>query len=237
MNILYYRLLLITLCLLPSAPVFSGDREIAAFDVSYDLFRDNNQVGEMTLKAEKSEAQLRWQAITRPTGFYALLTQKRPYSESIQKRTEVDFRLASVRIATNRNKQPYEIAIFDWEQFQLTSMRKGQKNRFALPEKANIYDYLSIHWLSAYMSLVNIDEYKLTFYRKGKLVQSVLTSMGTESLNIGRKMVQTKVFRQHFKASSQQLVYHYSFENPWLPLQIKSSEKGKKTVLMRLKSL
>ncbi len=230
-----YYILLTGLILVPIAQTLATADALKAFHASYDLFKDDRQVGETILQVEKSDARIRWQMTTKPGGLYALITNKQPYFESILIRTKGDYRLSSVRNSLSIKNRPEEVAIFDWQQSLLTATRKSKQVKLRLSEA--VYDYLSIHWFAAQMSLADIDKYELTFYRAGKLLKSVLTRTGTESLKIGDKTVLTTVFEQNFEGSSRRLTYHYSQDHLWLPLRIERKRKGKKATVMLLKSL
>lgn len=230
-----YLLLLTAILLLPLQSARADDDLLSAFQARYDLFKNDRQVGETILKVEKSDGQIRWQSTTIPSGIYALITSKQPYSESILIRAKGDYRLSSVRISTGIKESPEEIAEFDWQQSLLSARRKSKQIK--LPLNGDVYDYLSIHWLAAQMSLAQADQYTLTFYRSGKLMQSTLVRTGTESLEIRGKTVEATVYKQSFEGSSRRLTYHYGQKNRWLPLRIQRNKKGKKATVMLLKSL
>ncbi len=211
------------------------DDNLKAFRANYDLFKNEKQVGETILQVEKSDSRLRWQVTVKPSGLYALVINKQPYSESIFIRDTGDYRLSSLRISTGINDVPMEVADFDWQQSLLTATRKKKQVKLRLT--SDVYDYLSIHWLAAQLSLADADRYELSFYRSGKLMNSTLTRKASESLKIGDNTVQTTVIEQTFDGSSRRLRYHYSQENLWLPIRIERNKKGKKTTVMLLKSL
>lgn len=221
---------------MPLLSAKAADDTLKAFQARYDLIKNEKQVGETILQVEKSDSRLRWQMTTKPSGLYALITNKQPYSESILIRAKGDYRLSIVRNASSVKDPPQEVAKFDWKQSLLTAVRKKKQVKLRL--SSAVYDYLSIHWFAAQMSLADVDRYELTFYRAGKLMKSTLNRTGTELLTIGDKTVQaTTVFEQIFEGSSRRLRYHYSQENLWLPLRIERNRKGKKTIVMLLKSL
>ena len=226
-------MLALLLCL-ASVQAFSADRKITTLEAIYDLLRDNKQVGETRLTVARHEDRLHWQSITTAMGFYAWLTDKQPYAESIQHRIRDDFYLSSIQISASMKEPPEEVASFDWHQSLMTSTRKGKQNQQPLSD--HVYDHLSIHWLAAQMRLTNVEHCQLTFYRKGRLIQSTLVKTANEWLIVGNKTVQTTVFEQSFESLNHRFTYHYSHENPWLPLRIKLERKDRKTILMRLKS-
>ncbi len=230
----YYHLLLTGL-LLSMFSAMAADDTLKAFQASYDLFKNEKLVGEAILQVEKSDNRLRWHMTTKPGGLYALITNKQPYSESILIRTKGDYRLSSVKNSTSMRDSPQEVANFDWQQSLLTATRKNKQVKRRLSR--DVYDYLSIHWLAAQMSLADADQYELIFYRAGKLIKSTLTRTGTESLTIGNNTVPATVFEQNLEGSSRRFTYHYGQENLWLPLRIERNRKGRKATVMLLKSL
>jgi len=230
-----FCLLLAGLFLLPFTSAMADNNALMAFRARYDLYINDSRVAEVILQVEKTDHKLRWQMSTTPSGLYALFTSKRPYSESILTRTKGDFRLSSVRNSTGIKNTPQEAAVFDWQHFKLTVTRKNERTQLSL--KNEVYDFLSIHWLAAQMSLANADNYQLTFYRKGKLIDSILTKTGDDSLIIGDKSVETVVFEQKFDGLSRRFIYYYNRLNPWLPLKIERYKKGKKTTVMLLTSI
>lgn len=213
----------------------ADDGSLGPFQARYNLFKNDKQVGETTFEVKKIDGRIDFQFTTIPSGLYALVTSKQPYSESILIRTKGEYRLYSVRISTDIKDKPQEVANFDWQQSRLTATRKSKQVK--LPLNENVYDYLSIHWLAAQMSLADADRFQLTFYRSGKLMNSTLVRSGIESLEVGGKTIQTNVFEQYFEDSSRRLTYHYDPKNPWLPLRIERNKKGKKATIMLLKSL
>ena len=229
------RRLLISFLLVSMASSYADDDSLQAFRASYDLFRNDKQVGETYLVIEKGINRLSMQMITKPSGLYALITNLKPVTETTLVRTKGDFRLSTVRILTNIDDVPQEVVELDWQKAILTARRKNKQ--YLLPLSEAVYDYLSIHWLAAQMSLANSDQYQLKFYRKGKLMTSTLTRAGLETLDIGGKRIETTVFEQSFKDSSRRLKYHYDRQNPWLPMRIERSKKGKKTTVLLLKSV
>lgn len=227
-----HQVLLIGLLLLPLHSVLADDDALNSFNASYKVFKGDKQIGEATLKVEKTLARVRWQMTTIPGGLYALITSKKPYSESIMRRSKGDYRLSSVKISTDIKDTPEETAVFNWRQSKMTAARKNKQVNLSI--KNDAYDYLSIHWLSAQMSLAQANRYDLVFYRKGKLMNSTLTRTGTEALDIDGKTVNTTVFEQSFEGSSRRLTYHYDLKNPWLPIRIERNKKGKKPTILLL---
>ncbi|MCP4430040.1 MAG: DUF3108 domain-containing protein [Gammaproteobacteria bacterium] len=229
------RRLLVALLLISMVSSFAADHSLSAFRASYNLFRNDKQVGESFLHIEKGNNRLSMQMITKPSGLYALITNLQPVTETTLIRAKGDFRLSTIRIFTNLNENPQEVVELDWQKDLLTSNRKSKQ--YQLPLTEEVYDYLSIHWLAAQMSLADADLYQLKFYRKGKLSTSTLLRSGTETLEINGKKIQATVFEQSFKGSSRHFKYHYDRQNPWLPLRIERTKKGKKTTVLLLKSV
>ncbi|NNE62680.1 MAG: DUF3108 domain-containing protein [Gammaproteobacteria bacterium] len=233
--LLSIRGLLVGFILISATASVAADNSFSAFQATYDLFRDDKQVGESFFLTEKTDDRIDMQMITKPGGLYALITSQRPVTESTLIHTKGDFHLSEVRISVNRNLDPAEHAVFDWQKSLLTVNRNREQRQLPLSEE--VYDYLSIHWLAAQMSLADADRYQLKFYRKGKLRDSTLTRTGTEILEIGGRKINTTTFEHTFKISSRQLKYHYDQKNPWLPVRIERTRKGKKKTVLLLKSV
>lgn len=228
------RLLLGLLLISAASSAAAGD-SIPAFSASYDLFRDDTHVGESLLKTEKTNGRIEMQMITKPGGLLALFTSQQPVAESTMIRRRGDFRLHRVQLSISPGAPAEEIAVFDWKQSLLKVNRKSSQAQ--MPISKAVYDYLSIHWLAAQMSLADADDYKLKFYRNGSLFDSTLTRTGTETLEINGNKINTIVYEQNFKDSSRQLKYHYDENNLWLPVRIERSREGKKTTVLLLKSV
>ena len=232
---LFMRLLLLGLMLISVATSTSAGDQLLAFSASYDLFRNDKHVGESFLKIEKNNARIGMQMITKPGGLYALFTSQQPVAESTLTRGRGDFRLSRVQVSINLSEDPEEVAVFDWKQSQLKVTRKDKQHQ--APLNGAVYDYLSIHWLAAQLSLANADYYELKFYRKGRLWDSTLTRTGSEILEINGNKINTTVFEQNFDNSSRRLKYHYDENNLWLPVRIERTRKGKKTTVLLLKAI
>ena len=226
---------LLGLMLISAASCASAEGSLRTFSASYDLLRDDNHVGESFLKIEKTNGRIGMQMITKPGGLYALFTSQQPVAESTMIRRRGDFRLHRVQLSISPGAKAEEVAVFDWKQSLLKVNRK--KRQFQLPLNQAVYDYLSIHWLAAQMSLADADSYELKFYRNGNLLDSTLTRTGTEMLEVNGKKINTTVFEQNFNDSSRQLKYHYDETNLWLPVRIERTRDGKKTTVLLLKSV
>ena len=229
------RGLLVGFILISVTSSVTADNSLSAFRASYDLFRNDKQVGESFFQIEMTNNRIGMQMITKPGGLYALITSQQPLNKSTLIRTAGDFRLSKVLISVNPNQDPVESAEFDWQRSLLTVNRAGRQQQQPLSEA--VYDYLSIHWLAAQMILADADQYQLKFYRKGKLRDSTLTRSGPEILEIGEKKMETIAFEQSFTTSSRLLKYHYDKKNPWLPVRIERTRKGKKKTVLLLKSV
>lgn len=227
--------LVVGLMLISAASSSTASDSLPAFNASYDLFRNDQHVGESFFKIEKTDARISMQMITKPGGLYALFTSQQPVAESTMIRGKGDFRLSRVQIAINLRKDPEEVAVFDWQQSLLMVDRKRKQHQ--LPLRDAVYDYLSIHWLVAQLRLAGADEYELKFYRKGRLRDSTLTRKGTEILDINGKQINTTVFEQNFNNSSRRLKYHYDENNLWLPVRIERTREGKKKTVLLLNSV
>lgn len=231
----FFRRLLLGYLFISAACSVVADDSLPAFSAGYDLFRNDSHVGESFFKIEKTNNRISMQMITKPGGLLALFTSQQPTAESTLIRGRGDFRLSKVQLSVSPDRDPEEMAEFDWQKSLLKVNRKKQQHQVPLNEA--VYDYLSIHWLAAQLSLADVDRYALKFYRKGKLWDSALTRTGTEILEVNGRKINTIVFEQSFDNSSRRLKYHYDQNNLWLPVRIERTRKGKKKTVLLLKSV
>lgn len=227
--------LLTWLFLVSVASSNAADNPLTGFNASYDLFRNDKQVGESFFRVEKRENQLNMRLMSKPSGLYATVTDLQPVTETTLIRIKGDYHLSRVKIFANPEESPHEIVDFNWQKSSLTAKRKN--GQYQLPLTEAVYDYLSIHWLAAQMALAEASQLRLKFYRKGRLMDSTLSRKGTEILEVLGKSIEATVFEHSFDGSSRRLRYHYDQQNPWLPLRIERSRKDKKTSVLLLKSV
>ncbi len=208
---------------------------ITAFSATYTLHKGGLQVGEADLSMEQLDGNMRWQLNSRATGMYALLTDKKPYSESILKSLGNDYQLSSVTVSSNRKNQPTESAQFNWSKNKLEVQRKGKSKVLTL--KNSVFDYLSIHWLSAQMTINAGAKTEIDFYRKGKLVKSTLKLIGESEINTKDKSRSVRLYEQSFNKSKTIYQYYYDLKNPLLPIKIERIKPGKDSTILLFKHL
>jgi len=228
------RPVLLTLFLILPCGAFA-DSKPSPFTATYTLLKGDSEVGEAKFSLKNSEKSISWQLETEPKGLYSLLTSKKPYSESVMKTNSAEYSLASIFISFSRNDDPQETATFDWKTRQGKFERKGKK-KSALLENA-VYDYLSIHWLSAQMTINSGTKTEFDFYRKGKLLRSTLALTSQTKLELNEDTKPVLCYRLTFDKSSRQYEFCYSRENPFMPLKITKIKSGKKPSVLLFKKL
>ncbi|MDH5355967.1 MAG: DUF3108 domain-containing protein [Gammaproteobacteria bacterium] len=224
-------LLLLTVC----STGFSAELPIRPFNAEYTLYKSGLKVGEATLSLDKNDNGLRWRLTSEATGVYALFNSKKPLSVSIMERYGKDFRLARIQLFITRAEQPAESVHLNWSKQQANIKREHTSQFIAL--KNTVYDYLSIHWLAAQLTINKGAHSVFDFYRKGGLVQSKLELIGQVELDLnGRVQTMTK-YRHSFPGASNSYEYYYGIDNPSLPLKIEKFKKGKTSSIMLFKGL
>ena len=223
------------LLLVVASSGISAELQIRPFDAEYALYKSGLKVGEATLELDKNDNGLRWRQSSEPIGIYALFTNKKPLSVSILERFGKDYRLARIRLSITRAEQPDESVILNWSKQQMKIKRKNTSQFIAL--KNTVYDYLSIHWLAAQMTVNNGSSSVFDFYRKGKLVRSKLMLLGQVTLDINDQVQTVTKYRHSFPASSRTYEYYYGADNPLLPLKIEKFKKGKSSSIMLFERL
>lgn len=229
------RSFLLGLLIFFASSSLADEQTIKPFNATYSLHKGGLQVGEADLSMEQADTNMRWQLSSRATGIYALLTDKKPYSESILKSSDDDYHLASISVSGNRKDQPTESARFNWPDKSLEVQRKGKSKVLAL--RNNVFDYLSIHWLSAQMTLNAGSKTEIDFYRKGELVKSTLKMIGVSKINTQDKIRSVRLYEQKFKKSKTIYQYYYDLKNPLLPIKIERIKPGKDSTIMLFKHL
>jgi hypothetical protein len=225
----------IALAFLLGFPALATEVPLQAFSASYDLYRGNLHVGTAELSLAPSDKMWRWQLNTRARGIYALLTRRKPYSETAFKLEHGGIRLQSIEIRDGKDGKKRESASFDWQTGQVKTMRKDRQRQF--PLAAEVYDYQSIHLLTAAMQLRDSEEETVDFYRKGKIVKSTLSYTGEEIINVGDEEVRTRAYRQIVDQSSTVLRYFYRAEQPLAPVLIENRKGDNSPITFRLREV
>jgi hypothetical protein len=211
---------LLSIALTVSTGVMATEVPLRAFTASYDLTRSGMQPGTSELKLEPLEKIWRWRLTTRPSGLLAMVTSKKPYSETTFIREHDQIRLQQIVIVDENDSENLESASFDWKSRQMKVLRKGKRSSVNLTTE--VYDYQSIHLLAAAMPLQPLNEVTFTFYRKAKLVKSRLVYRGKGSVKLGDRDTIANIFVQTICGSKTAVEYSYDQQNPLLPLLIES---------------
>ena len=228
------RFVLLLLVLVPTSSLADAP-SIAPFSAIYTLYKGGLKVGESKLTVELSDSDMRWSLSSHASGIYALLTNKEPFSESVLQRSNESYQLTSIKLSNHQGDQPIESALFDWQKNKLKIKRKGKSKNIKLIN--TVFDYLSIHWLSAQMTINASTKTDFNFYRKGKLVNSTLKLLGEPEINIKEDTITTRLYEQNFKNSKTRYRYYYDLKNPLLPIKIERKKTGKKSTIMLFERL
>ncbi|MCP4188153.1 MAG: DUF3108 domain-containing protein [Gammaproteobacteria bacterium] len=212
-----------------------GIQSAEPFQAEYTVYKGETKVGEAVLSLTLSENVLRWRLETEPSGIYALLTSKRPFSESVMHKYGNDFRPISILVSISREDEPQETAHFNWAQHQIEILAEGKRTQRFLQNA--VYDYLSIHWLAAEMTRSTGSKLEFDFYRRGELIRSTLRLAGQSELTIDKKKIPVNCYDQTFQSSRRKYRYCYDLNNPLLPLKIKKTKSDKKPTIMLFKKL
>jgi len=210
--------LMLSLILSMSVTVKATEVPLRAFTASYDLIGSGMNLGTTILSLEPVNDMWRWRLTTRARGIYSVFIHKKPYFETTFRHNQDQVRLQQIVIADENKKDNTESARFDWKNGQMQGTRKGKQTSAALSKE--VYDYQSIHLLAAAMQLQDLKNTTVSFYRKGKLVESSMTFLGKGSLVIGGKNIDARIYEQTVAGSKTRVKYFYDPKNPLLPLII-----------------
>ena len=210
--------LMLSLTLSLNGSVMASEVPLRAFTASYDLTRGGMNLGTTTLSLKPVKELWRWRLTTRARGIYSMFIHKKPYFETTFSHNQDQIRLQQIVIADENNKDKIESASFDWKSGQMRVLRKGKQASVALT--TGVYDYQSIHLLAAAMQLQDLENATVSFYRKGKLVESRLIFRGKGSIEIGGKDIDARIYEQTTAGSKTRVKYFYDEKNPLLPLLI-----------------
>lgn len=225
--------LLLALCLCTSA--IRAEVPLRAFTASYELRLGSMSLGTAELSLEPLRDEWRWRLQTRARGIYAMFIHKKPYSETTFSQSHDALRLRKILIADANDEDQTESARFNWERGRLQVSRKGRQSELAL--NSDVHDYQSIHLLAADMQLRQQQVRDLTFYRKGKLIDSRLAYLGEANLEIDSKEISARLYRQTFDGSATEIDYYYDARAPLLPLLIERRESNEEPSVLRLRKV
>ena len=219
-------LLLGLLAFFGNGAIAAEEAPLRAFTASYELTRSGLKLGTAELSLEPVEKTWRWRLTTRPSGLVAMVTSKKPYSETTFIREQDQIRLQQILLTDENDRNNLESASFDWKSRQMKVLRKGKRSSVKLTTE--VYDYQSIHLLARAMQLQQLNEVTFTFYRKGKLVKSRLVYRGKSLIKVGNRNTNANIFVQTITGSKTTVKYSYGLKNPLLPLLVES-RKGDDT--------
>ena len=211
--------------------VVSAEVPLTAFEANYDFFYGKSRVATAQLSLTQTGDNWRWYLLTKPKGLLSIFTSKEPYSETLFSRIDGDHRLQQVTMADEGEKdKQLETAKFDWNGRQVDMLRKGVASTAVL--SGDVYDYLSVHLLSAKMLNENLQQASVDFYYKGELKKLELKQLDNSSVTIGEKEVNAVVFEQSLQDSSTRSIYYYDPSTPFIPMKIETLHPERKTKTM-----
>jgi hypothetical protein len=225
------RLLIRTIalcCLLILQPlsVAFAENQLAAFEANYIFYYGKSKVANAKIKLTQSADIWNWRLTTDPTGLLSLLTSKEPYSETTFSRTDGSHEIQNIVIADDgEGDKQLETAKFDWSSKQVDMLRKDVPNNQSLT--GEVYDYLTIHLLSAKLQEQGLQQFSVDFYYKGRLVKAELKQLENTRLKINKEEVDVVVMEQTVEGSGTKSTYYYNPETPYLPMKIETAKSGK----------
>ena len=226
-------LLLLTLSLV--SPVSNAEVPLRSFSASYDLYQAGMHIANAELSLQNSGGLWRWRMSTRSRGIYSLFIKKNPYSETTFTQADNDIQLQRILVTDAADEKKNESANFDWNRGTIVVLRRGKQKQ--LPLDANVYDYHSIHLLTAAMQLQQQTSASVDFYVKGKLVKSIISYSGTGKVNINGESIDAHIYDQMMDQSNSKIRYYYDAGNPLLPLRIEKLESGESPSILSLQKV
>jgi len=217
------------------SPGLAAEVPLRTFTASYDLFQNGRHIAVAQLSLQGSNELWRWRMTTKARGIYALFISKSPYSETAFTQNDNDIQLQQIVIRDSTDKKKHESANFDWDKGSVAVLRRGKQNQ--LPLTAEVYDYNSIHLLTAAMYLQQLKNTTIDFYRKGKLVKSRVVYSGEENVDINGESINALVYEQLIVRSNSKIRYYYNANNPLLPLRIEKLESGESPTTLSLREV
>ncbi len=226
-------LLLLTLALV--SPGSGAEVPLRTFNASYDLYQGGMHIANAELSLQDSDGLWRWRMSTRSRGIYSFFISSSPYSETSFTQTNNDIQLHRILVTDAADKKKNESANFDWNKGTIAVLRRGKQKQLALD--ASVYDYHSIHLLTAAMRLREQKNTTVDFYVKGKLVKSRIVYSGTGKVNINGESIDAVIYEQMMVRSNSKIKYYYDAENPLLPLRIEKLESGESPSILSLQKV
>lgn len=226
-------LLLLTVSLFP--PRLAAEVPLRSFTASYDLYQSGMNIAVAQLSLQGSDGLWRWRMTTKARGIYALFINKSPYSETSFTQNNNDIQLQQIVVTDTEDKKKHELANFDWNNGSIAVLRRGKQKQ--LPLAAEVYDYQSIHLLTAGMHLQQLKNTTIDFYLKGKLLKSRVVYSGEGSVDINGEAIDAIIYEQVVVGSNSKIKYYYDVNNPLLPLRIEKLESGGSPTILSLREV
>lgn len=217
------------------SPALAADIQLQAYSASYDLHKGGMHLATSELSLQRLDDLWRWRTSVKPRGIYSLLTSSSPFSETTFKQTDSDIRLQQVVVSDPANPDKFESASFDWDRGSIDVLRKGKQKQLAL--KTTVFDYNSLHLLSAMMREHHLDETSFIFYRKGRLRTSRIVYLGETEVDINDEQVTAHIFEQTITKSKSRVKYYYDAAHPLLPLKIERFKSGESPAVLTLREV
>ncbi len=217
------------------SPRLAAEVPLRTFIASYDLLQNGRYIAVAQLSLQGSDKLWRWRMTTKARGIFALFISKSPYSETAFTQNDNDIQLQQIVIRDSTDKKKHESANFDWDKGSVAVLRRGKQNQ--LPLTAEVYDYNSIHLLTAAMYLQQLKNTTIDFYLKGKLVKSRVVYSGEENVDINGESINALVYEQLMVKSNSKIRYYYDANNPLLPLRIEKLESGESPTTLSLREV
>ncbi len=194
------------------------------FTAEYKLYRGKGQVGKTRLDLAFDNGIWTWRTITRPVGFYRLLTKKKPFEETWMRPASPQLRLLLHRKGDDPQKTASESAYFDHEK-SLIYYHEGKKNRqLQLPEE--VFNYHSIHLLYPQMLDNGQTQQDIMFFKNGKLTSSEIRLDRQHELTRNDDKLIVDRLTQGFAGSKNQMIYYYQ-PGSLAPVKIEQLKPGK----------
>ena len=213
--------LLLTLCALSLQLHASALQPFAA---EYELYRGNSHIGKAKFDLAYEDGIWTWQTVTRPVGFYRLLTKKKPFEETRMRPASQQLQLLLHRKGDDPQKTASESAYFDHEK-GLIYYHEDKKNR-QLQLPADIFNYHSIHLLYPHMLDEGLTQQDIMFYKNGKLSKSqVRLDRQHELTRDGDKLIVDRL-TQSFNGKKNKMIYYYQ-SGSVVPVKIEQLKPGK----------
>jgi hypothetical protein len=219
------------LLLLQLAPMAFAREPLSAFEANYELFYGKTKAGNAKISLTQDGDNWHWLLQTKPTGLLSLLTNKEPYSETIFIKTDDGLKTQQITMSEGGKKDKLlESAKFDWNKQKVDMLRKDVSTSATL--STDVYDYLSVHLLSAKMQNENLQLASVEFYYKGGLIKLQLKQLENAKVTANGKDIDVVVFEQSMQESRTKSIYYYDPATPYIPLKIETTHPEKKTTTM-----